>query len=90
MKSKETILEYSSFGLGYNFSSYCYNVFSTDFSDPYPLGVSFSFILFSLFHLHPSRVGQVTGLDPCPINTFLKSLGVVVRLKFTVQVSLPH
>ena len=28
---------FSSFGLGYNFSSCCYNLFSADFSDPFSL-----------------------------------------------------
>ena len=35
------ILEYSSFGLGYNFSSCYYNVFSTDFAIPSPWMVSY-------------------------------------------------
>ena len=30
--SRRVVLEYISFKLGYNFSSYCYNVFSPDFS----------------------------------------------------------
>ena len=29
-------------------------------------------------------------VDPCPISILLKSLGVAVRLKSTVQRSLPH
>ena len=64
-------------------------VFFSFFFNPPPPGSSFSFIL-SSFHLHPPRVDQVAGVDPCPINTFLKSLGVVVRLKITVHVSLSH
>ena len=50
----------------------------------------FPFILSSFFHLHPPHVDQVVGIDPCPISTFLKSLGVAVRLKITNQVSFPH
>ena len=65
-------------------------VFFFFFFNPPPSGSSFSFILSSFFHLHPPRVDQVAGFDPCPINTFLNSLGVAVRLKITVQVSLPH
>ena len=65
-------------------------VFFSFFFNPPPPGSSFSFILSSFFHLHPPRVDQVAGVDPCPINTFLKSLGVVVRLKITVHVSLSH
>ena len=41
-------------------------------------------------HLHPPCVSQVVFFDHCPINTFLKSLGVVVRLHIIVQVSSPH
>ena len=36
------------------------------------------------------RLDQISSVDPYPISTFLKSLGVVIRLKITVQVSLPH
>ena len=61
-------------------------------SDPLYLssGYSFSFILLSFFHLHPPCVDQVAGIDLCPISTFLKSLGVAIRLKITVQVSFLH
>ena len=59
-------------------------------SNPPSSRYSFSFILSSFFHLHPLRVDQVVGVDPCPINTLLKSLGVAVRLKIIFQVSLPH
>ena len=62
----------------------------TVFFPPSHRGASFSFILSSFFNLHPLRVDQVVGFDPYPINTFLKSLGVAVRLKIIVQVSLPH
>ena len=51
---------------------------------------SFSFILSSFFHLHPPCIDQVAGANPCPISFFLKSLGVAVRLKIIVQVSLSH
>ena len=65
-------------------------MFSSQSFDPPSLGYSFSFILSSFFHLHPPHVDQVSDIDSYPISTFLKSLGVVVRLKITVQVSLPH
>ena len=65
-------------------------VFFSFFFNPPPPGSSFSFILSSFFHLHPPRVDHVTGFDPYPISTFLKSLGVAIRLKITIQVSLPH
>ena len=64
-------------------------VFFSFFFNPPPPGSSFSFIL-SSFHLHPPRVDQVACFDPYPINTFLKSLGIAVRLKITIQVSFPH
>ena len=35
----------------------------------------FYFILSFTFHLCPPHVGQIVGVDPCHINTFLKSLG---------------
>ena len=60
--------------------------FYSSFDRP-SLGYSVSFILSSFFHLHPPRVDQVAGVDHCPI---LKSLRVVVKLKITVQISLPH
>ena len=44
----------------------------------------------SLFHPSPPHVDQITGLDTYPISNFLKSLGVTVRLKITVQISFPH
>ena len=65
-------------------------VFSSQFSDPPCLGASFSLTVSSSFDLYPPRVDQVANFDPCPINIFLKSLGVVVRLKIIVQVSLPY
>ena len=65
-------------------------MFSSQFSNPPHLGASFTLILSSSFHLHPPRVDQVVDFDPYPISTFLKSLGVAVRLKITVQLSLPH
>ena len=80
---------YISFELGYKSCSSSYSVFLFLLQSPSP-GSSFSFILSSLFHLHPPRVDQDASFDPCPINTFLKSLGIAVRLKITVQVSFPH
>ena len=80
---------YDSFESDYKSSSCCYSVFLLIFRSPF-LVYSFSFILSSFFHLHPPLVDQVSGLDPFPISTFLKSLGVAVRLKITVQVSLLH
>ena len=65
-------------------------VFFSFFFDPPPLRSSLSFILSSFFHLHHPCIDQVPGFSPCPISTFLKSLGVAVRLKITVQVLLSH
>ena len=43
------------------------------------------------FQFSLTLVDQLTNLfDTCSIRTFLKSLWVAVRLKVTVQVSLPH
>ena len=65
-------------------------VFFSQFSDPPCLGPSFSLTLSSSFDLYLPRVDQVANFDPCPISIFLKSLGVVVRLKIIVQISLPY
>ena len=65
-------------------------VFFSPFSNPFSSRYSFFFILSSFFHLHPPHIDWVPDVDLCPISTFLKSLEVVVRLKITVQVSLPH
>ena len=62
----------------------------TVFFPPSHRGASFSFILSPFFHLHPLRVDQVVGFDSYSISTFLKSLGVAVRLLITVQISHPH
>ena len=43
-----------------------------------------------LLYLSPLRVDQIADLDTSPISTFLKSLGVAIRLKITVQVSPSH
>ena len=52
---------------------------------------SFSFYTPFPFHLSLPHVDQITNLlDIVPINTFLKSLWVAVKLEVTVQVSLPH
>ena len=80
---------YKSFEFDYKSHSCCYSVFLSIFWSPI-LRYSFSFILSSFFYLHPPRVDQVSNVDPCPISTFLKSLGVTVRLKIIVHVSLPH
>ena len=43
-----------------------------------------------LLHLSPPCVDQMAGFYSCPINTFLKLLGVAVRLNISVQASPPH
>ena len=65
-------------------------IFFSYFSYPFPSWSSSHFILSSFFYFDPPRVDQVADVDPCSISTFLKYLGVAVRLKITVQVSLPH
>ena len=56
----------------------------TIFFSPLSLEVFFFFYTLFLFHLHPPCVDRIIGVDPCSISTFLKSLGVAVRLKITV------
>jgi len=80
---------YISLELDYRHSSYCYSIFLLILWCLFSVH-SFSFILLHSFHLHLSRVDQIIGVDPCTINTFLKSLGVAVKLKITIHVSLPH
>ena len=65
-------------------------VFFYSSSDPSSSGYSFYFILSSFLHLHPPLVDQIVGVNSCPISTFLKSLGVAVKLKNTVHVSFSH
>ena len=80
---------YISLEFDYKHSFCCYSIFLLILRSP-PLGSSFSFILPSFFHLHPPRVDQVVDFHSYPISTLLKSLGVAVRLKITVLVSLLH
>ena len=70
-------------------------VFFPQFFDP-PYIQGFLSLLYYPFssiytwNLHPPRVNQVVGFDSYPISTFLKSLGVAVRLKITIRILLPH
>ena len=59
------------------------------FQSPSLIASFLSYTIFP-FHLYSPRVGQMVGVDTCPISTFLKSLGVAVRLKNNVQKSLPY
>ena len=56
-------------------------VFFSSFSDPFPLGFSFYFILSSSFHPYPLRVDQIADVDSCSISTFLKSLGSSCKIE---------
>ena len=58
----------------YKFSSYCYNVSLLILRSP-PLRVLFLFYTILLLHIYPPLVDQIAGVDPYPINPFLKSLG---------------
>ena len=74
---------------GYKYSFDCYNV-SFSILRSSSSRFFFPFILPSSFHFYPPRLRQIADIDPYPISTFLKSLVVAVRLKITIQVSLPH
>ena len=89
LNPRRLVLVYISFEFDYRSNSFLYSVFLS-IPDPLPLGASFSFILSYFLHFHPPRVGQIAAFDPYPISTFQKYLRVVVRLKITIQVSLPH
>ena len=52
----------------------CYSVFLL-ISRSFTLKVSRPFYTTFPFHLHLPRVDQIVGIHPCPISTFLKSLG---------------
>ena len=58
---------------GYRYSFDCYNV-SFSILRSSSSRSSFPFILSSFFPLYPPRIGQIAGIDPCPISIFLKSL----------------
>ena len=61
------------------------------FDDPFCNGILLLLYSFPFFHLSLPHVDQITNLlDIVPINTFLKSLWVAVKLEVTVQVSLLH
>ena len=59
---------------GYKYDSNCYSPYSTKFLIPF-LWVSLLFYTILPYHLHPPRADQIIGVDSCPINPFLKSLG---------------
>ena len=86
---RKSVLIYISLEFDYKSSSCCYSIFLLIFRSPFSV-YYFPFILSSFFHLHPPRVDQVVDFHSYPISTLLKSLGVAVRLKITVQVSLSH
>ena len=67
----------------------CYNVFLL-ISQSLSLKTSPLFILSLPSHFYPSHEQQIACVNPYPISTLLKSLGVAVRLKCTVQISLPY
>ena len=86
---RRSILVYIFFEFDYK-SSFCSYSFFLSILQSFSLRVFPFFYTIFFFYLHPLRVDQATGVDPYPINTFLKSLKVVVGLKIIVQVSLPH
>ena len=76
---------YISLEFDYRHNSCCYNVFLSILRS---LFFRAFFLFYTIFFLSslPSRVDQITSVDPCPISTFLKSLRVAIRLKIIVQV----
>ena len=67
----------------------CYSIFLLISRSP-TLIVSFSLYTIFPFYLYPPCVGQMVGVDTYLLSPFLKSLGVTIRLKNTVQRSLSH
>ena len=91
VKSEKGLFLYISLRLIQNYSSLVYNDLSLNFlMIPFVMGF-FSFIFLPLLSSQPFTCkSNYYLLDTCPISTFLESLGVAIRLKITVQVSLPH
>ena len=65
---------YISLKFDYKYNSWLLQCFSLSFSIP-SLRVSLLFYTLFPFHLYPSHVSQMVGVDICPISIFLKSLG---------------
>ena len=87
---RRMILEFSSFGLRYNFSSCCYSVFSIDFLIPSPWRVSY-IIQLPLVDFGPSFVDRLGHyLSACPIRHLPKPLVSWDSQDSTVQGSSPH
>ena len=60
--------------IDYKYSSYCYNISLSILRSPFSQGF-LSILYFLPSFISPPCVNQIIGVDPCPINTFLKSLG---------------
>ena len=60
--------------VGYKYSFDYYSVSLLILWSP-SLKVSLPFYTIFSFHLYPPRTDQIISVDPCPISTFLKSLG---------------
>ena len=66
--------------VGFKYSFDCYSVSFSILQSP-SLRVSFLFYTFFSFHLYPPHAYQIIGVYPCPISTFLKSLGSSCKAK---------
>ena len=87
---RRMILEFSSFGLRYNFSFCCYSVFSIDFLIPSPQRVSY-IIQLPLVDFGPSFVDRLGHyLSACPIRLLFKPLISWGIQDSIVQRSSPH
>ena len=80
---------YILFEISFKYNFDCHSVSFSILRSPF-LRVSPLFYTIFPFHLYPPCADQIVGVDPYPISIFLKSLGVIIRLKITVRVSLPH
>ena len=69
----EEISSYILLEVGYKYNTNGYNVSFLILRSP-SLRTSPLFYTISPFHLYYPCVGQIVGIDSCPINTFLKSL----------------
>ena len=66
--------------VGYKYSSYSYSVSLLILRSLF-LRTSLLFYTIFPFHLYSPHVDQIVGVDPCPISTFLKSLGSSYKAK---------
>ena len=87
---RRVVFKYISFKLGYNFSSCCYNVFSTDFPLPHPWRISHNIYPFLANFGSPFVDYLCHYSNVCPIRRPPQSSVSCGNQDSTVQGSSPH